>query len=628
MKELKIVNSTPVQEDFWGNGAVYHGYAGMPDNSGRIYSDELCVLEAERAAKMKLKIARTFYKWWAWDEKTNTWDWNNNIMTAFYKWLKRMKDANITVALNAGWCCPGDIDSSSWNGKSPFTVQGDWEKSVQNYADWVSETVRQLIEIRGFTNIKILVMFTEPNHGFGNLNFYNCWADAVKAAHETLVHNNQRHLVKLMGSNEGSGITSEMLKWVSENDEIKDVIDIYSSHTYERLAIIGNKHIKTGKTAISMLLAGARFRQTVKLKPNTDYVVSIDVLFHPSSVDPANIASLNGNIHFGVFVDNGRNDIHATGGGPEKPVANGSTYSIRADELGEEYKRFTLHFNSGDAESGVVGAFHDILTQGISYVDNITLCEAVSGVSVVPNSDFSDYYNGWDCTIMNGKRVMAGGINDAYYDWYKWTKLGIGYSNNHPFCYDEYDSIYDRDHSRDSHGAEIVTAAIAMMNAGAQSSLLWTLFDQQWPNNHATTHDAFVDGDQRAGLMPVLTRSLIPHKSYYAFALISRYIEGEGTKVYEGFGENNLHTTMSVSPDGDITLVVVNCKDEDDEFMISFEKTLGDVSLNRHLFNPATCLPDEKAEIIMADKIFKNISTSLADEIPAFGVAVYTTMND
>ena len=29
MKELKIVNSTPVQEDFWGNGAVYHGYAGM-----------------------------------------------------------------------------------------------------------------------------------------------------------------------------------------------------------------------------------------------------------------------------------------------------------------------------------------------------------------------------------------------------------------------------------------------------------------------------------------------------------------------------------------------------------------------------------------------------------------------
>ena len=57
MKNLKILNSKAIQEDFWGNGAIYHGYAGMPDDSGRVYSEELCVLEAERAAKMKLKIA-------------------------------------------------------------------------------------------------------------------------------------------------------------------------------------------------------------------------------------------------------------------------------------------------------------------------------------------------------------------------------------------------------------------------------------------------------------------------------------------------------------------------------------------------------------------------------------------
>lgn len=31
MKNLKIENAVPVQEDFWGNGAIYHGYAGMPD---------------------------------------------------------------------------------------------------------------------------------------------------------------------------------------------------------------------------------------------------------------------------------------------------------------------------------------------------------------------------------------------------------------------------------------------------------------------------------------------------------------------------------------------------------------------------------------------------------------------
>ena len=164
MKKLQIYNSKPIQEDFWGNGAIYHGYAGMPDDSGRVYSEELCALEAERAAKMELKIARTYYTWWAWDHKTNTWDWDNEIMTPFYKWLQRMKDADISVALNTGWWCPGDILSNCHAGPAPFTVEGDWKTSVQKYADWVSESVHQLIEVRGFTNIKILVLFTEPQH--------------------------------------------------------------------------------------------------------------------------------------------------------------------------------------------------------------------------------------------------------------------------------------------------------------------------------------------------------------------------------------------------------------------------------------------------------------------------------
>ena len=82
-----------------------------------------------------------------------------------------------------------------------------------------------------------------------------------------------------------------------------------------------------------------------------------------------------------------------------------------------------------------------------------------------------------------------------------------------------------------------------------------------------TNADSFADGDHRCGVMPVLTRSLVPHKSYYAFSIVSKYVDGEGTKVYEGFGRNNVHTTMSVSPEGYITVVVVNNKSTDDEFI-------------------------------------------------------------
>lgn len=44
--QLKLDLNRPIQQNFMGNNAVYHGYAGMPDDAGRVYSEELCELEA------------------------------------------------------------------------------------------------------------------------------------------------------------------------------------------------------------------------------------------------------------------------------------------------------------------------------------------------------------------------------------------------------------------------------------------------------------------------------------------------------------------------------------------------------------------------------------------------------
>ncbi len=619
MEKLRINNIKPVCEDFWGNGAIYHGYAGMPDSAGRVYSEEQCIIEAKRAADMKLKIARTFYGWWAWDEKTNSWDWDNEIMTTFYKWLQRMKDGGVTVALNTGWCSPGDINSSSWNGKSPFTVEGDWEQSKKNYGDWVSETVKQLIIKRGFTNIKIFVMFTEPQHKSGVLDeksAYECWLEGVKAAHNALVRDGLRDKVKLMGPNEGSTITSVMLHWAAEH--AKEYIDIYSSHTYQFVDQTPKKFVVSGKRSVGMGVPGARFCKTVLIKPNTEYIISLDLSanFMEETTDDSFI-------YCGLFLDDGRNDVHtAVGHGPSAPVSDGSIYGLKSSNFNSDgVTQFTFKFNSKEATSGVLGVFHDIKTSSASYCSFLELKELESGkvVEVLDN----DSFDSWNLICA----VEAN--DDVYNDWYRWSKTGLQYvPEGKPYCFDEYNAVYDRDNSRDTHGADICMAAISLMNSGCQSSLLWTIFDQQWPNNHTTNADSFVDGDHRCGVMPVLTRSLIPHKSYYAFSLISKYVDGEGTKVFEGFGENNLQTTMSVSSQGDITIVVVNNKPFDDEFVITFDKALDSVKFNRHAFAPKTCVPDEKAEIIGVDKIFENITESISDKIAAFGVQVYTTHLD
>ena len=624
MQNLKINNLNSVQENFMGNGAVYHGYAGMSDDAGRVYTDDQCRIEAKRAGEMKLKIARTFYTWWAWDEKTNTWDWENHNMKAFYRWLERMKAADITVAINAGWCSPGDINGSSWTGKSPFGSVGNFKKSVENYADWVSESVHQLVELRGFTNVKILTLFTEPQ--FGNsgvledgLDAYNSWGACVKAAHAALVRDNRRHLVKLMGPNEGSTDTSAMVKWLSENEEIRDIIDIYSSHNYQNVGNVCKKYIKSGNTSMLMSLAGGRMSRQIKLKPNTEYIAYTDILF-----DDADLSKTNGQIYFGVFDNNSRveGDIHSSvGSGPTGEIAKGSTLKIIPDMLDSKFKRYTVSFNSGDNEKAVVGVFHDIKTAGISVIDKIFVGEKGSDENVVPNGDMENIYDGW-------YHPFAGGTPDAYNLWYQWAKTGLQYvPKDKEYCFDEYNSTYSRGNDRINHGVEIVTAAVALMNAGVNSSLLWTAFDQQWPCNHTNNGDSFYDGDHRCGVMPVLTRTLVPHKSYYAFSLLSKYVDGNGSKVFEGFGNDCLHLTMSVSNEGYITVVVVNSKDVADEFEIKFEKSLN-TTLYRHTFDPETLVPDEYSFGIGIDKTFENVADTLTDTISAYGVKVYTTHLD
>ncbi len=638
MVSLKIHNNIPVQNDFWGNGAIYHGFAGQPDDMDRVYTEEQCDLEAARAANMRLKIARTFYGWWAFDEARGVWDWDNERMTAFYGWLSRMKAANITVALNTGWCSPGDINSTCWNGKSPFTVENDWEQSVKNYADWVSETVYQLVELRGFTNVKILTLFTEPQRYSGKPNDpsqtpYDLWFESSKAVHEALLRDGRRDKVFLMGPNEGSTVSSDMLKEMAQK---ADFIDIFSSHNYQWVETAKAEYIKTGNTYMALTRQFSRASQKVKLKPKTDYVATIDMLYKSDFPDQ------QGSFIFGVYKYHESGDIVA--GGLLPSATYDSILVINPNDIPKTYKRYTIRFNSGDVTEALFGVFSgvkwpDVLNTntlgvtdksdtrkpGVAFIEKMSLVEIASGTQIAENHDFSKNYEGWNITS------TAGGVPEPYTDWYSWSKTALaalpGEKNNKAYCYDEYNITYNRDNSRDELGAELVDAAVALMNSGVRATMLWTLFDQQWPNNHTYNNDSFVDGDHRCGLMPNLRFSTVPHKAFYAFSLLSRYVDGFGTKVYEGEGKDGVHATMSFSADGEITIVVVNNSPKERDFTLMLDSPLF-VTMFRHRFDPKTLIPDAKAKPIPADHKYKSIGDCICDHIAPYGVTVYTTHKD
>ena len=462
---LSVDANTVVQSNFLGANAVYHGYSYMPDPDGRVYTEAQCKTEFDRVESMNLKIARTYYNYeYAWDG--HSWNWDSEKMNAFYTWLREMKDRGVSVALQAAWWNPADVNGSvSWRPASPFVVTNasgiDWNATVQKYAAWVSESLHQMVEMRGFTNVQYLVMFTEPNNVTGTLpagkDKNAAWLDCVAAVHNKLTADGRRSLVKLVGPNEGSTTTSAMLSWVVQNAD--SYIDIYSSHNY----------------------------------------------------------------------------------------------------------------------------------------------------------------------ILNWS-----GFYDSYNDWYKWAKTGIGYANSKgkPYWFDEYGVANESLRWTDGkYGTQLALAQTAFMNAGAQSSLLWTLFDQQWPGSHNTNGDSFYDGVHKWGLAPTLMQASVPYKSYYAFSLISRYMGGPGTKVYAATGANGVHLSASKLPDGSWSILVVNSNNTASDISIGITAPLNK-TFYRHLYNPSEVIPTAEAKIIGEDKVFTDVTTALDDTLPAFSVAVYTSLKD
>ena len=229
---LNVDTSNVIQSNFLGVGAVYHGFSYMPESNAKGYNDALRNIEFNRVDAMDLPIARTWYRPdWAYGQSGyTTANWNSEKMTAFYNWLQAMKDKNVDVAINAGWWFPYDVYNVS-----PFATPdpNTWDTSLTQWATWMSESLNQMINVRGFTNVKYVMLFTEPQNAYvgtlpAGLDHFVAYKNALNALNNKLIADGIRSLVKLVGPNSGNYSTGTS---VSDSN---NVIDIYSAHGYNR----------------------------------------------------------------------------------------------------------------------------------------------------------------------------------------------------------------------------------------------------------------------------------------------------------------------------------------------------------------------------------------------------------
>lgn len=625
---IKINNNNCIQEHFHGAGAVYHAYTFREDFPNKQYNAEERQIELERAKNMELKIARTYFDMCAF--KDGVWDWENSEMQALYKWLAKMQEFGVEVALNAAWWVSGHI---MCNEESPFYDENP-KQAARNYGNWVSEVVHQLIELRGFTNIKYLVILTEPNDGCWQLSCeredlpgFKAYELCARAADRQLRADRRRHLVKLIGPN--AGITDfgdpTMLEWATKN--LDDSIDIFSCHTYADYEENPNLQRETlrGTGSLAFSVPGYRAQQYVKLEPNTEYELSL----YAKAKEGSDVSNWQRGFLFGAFEPaevEGR--LIRAGMEGISYLTENSVVTVTPKQIDCKWQKYTMRFNTGEKDYAYIGIYHDVLPfDATMFYDDVSLHKVGDYKQLLENGGFEDREStAW--------LAFKGGIGytDDKLPLYTSIKLLLKrYLRTIPegkeFWFDEYNARFYDMYNDAKQGIALAEMQAAFINSGVNANLLWALFDQRWPFCRWDGFDNFVDGDHRFGIAPNLKRTKVPYPAYYAFTLISKYMGDHDSKIFEGDAKDSIAASCVCASDGNYGIMVINSGEEPREVNIDFDVALNR-NLYRHIYDSKTLVPDEKAQIIGIDKEFIGVEKSLCDVLPPKSMAIYTTRID
>lgn len=219
-----------LHSDFLGVGVNIIPVSLMENNRKQGYTRAHWEMDKKRIRMMRPKVARVWFQI-DWMEKAKgIYSWESPEMLAFYEYMDALQGAGTEVELNFGWKIGREVQE--W-----FSIPGtEGRISAPNdldaYAASCSAALEELIERRGYTNVKYLAFYNEPNGHWdydapGDPLAY--YAEMIRRVHQRLVADGRREWVKIWGPEEvdASG------KWMhGMKDLADDFIDEYTFHIY------------------------------------------------------------------------------------------------------------------------------------------------------------------------------------------------------------------------------------------------------------------------------------------------------------------------------------------------------------------------------------------------------------
>lgn len=230
---ITVDPGTVIQQDFLGVGVNVIPAALMQGQTSLGYTEAHWEMDSKRIRTVQPKVARVWFQIDWMEPAKGVYTWDSPKMKAFYKYLDAFKAAGTEIELNFGWKVGSAVHD--W---FPFPGIDPVESApldLDAYAASASALLRELIDRRGYDNVKYMTFYNEPNGswdfdvpGDGSVDEQAYYAEMVRKTSERLKRDGLRDRIEIWGPEEtgAPGWTRYM------KEHADDVIDGYSFHVY------------------------------------------------------------------------------------------------------------------------------------------------------------------------------------------------------------------------------------------------------------------------------------------------------------------------------------------------------------------------------------------------------------
>ena len=177
---MKVDFEDVICDDYLGIGACVIPSAMMPESRGAGYNEVYWEMEKCRIDKVRPHIVRSWFQLdWILDNyddyKNGNYHFDSERMKAMYYHFDAYKASGVDIAFNFGWKIPEEY--AEWFGfpniRNPRAAA---PRELDLFAKCCAATLKYLIEVKGYDNIKYLTLYNEPN-GAGDFSVGDGYSD-------------------------------------------------------------------------------------------------------------------------------------------------------------------------------------------------------------------------------------------------------------------------------------------------------------------------------------------------------------------------------------------------------------------------------------------------------------------